>query len=698
MAGEVIQLGLVRAAPVSVLLDEARRAAEAVQAQPVVTSLAAHVRRAWDRARQAKQMTVEPRMLANLRARRSEYEPDKLAKIREMGSAEVFAGITATKCRAAASWIRDVMLGTGTEKPWTIRPTPVPDLPPEANEVLVQEAAKTIQAAMLAGQQMSDGQVLELLQSFKAQALERVREWARNAAERMEAKMEDQLVEGGFLQALDQFIDDLTVFPAAVIKGPMVRRRKVLEWARGPGGISVPVVKDALKLEWERVSPFDIYPSPSATGIDDGYLIERHRLSAEDLEALIGVEGYDAGAIRLVLEQYGRGGLREWLTTDVSQATAEGRSTTSVMENPDHLIDALQYWGVVQGRMLREWGLDEAAVPDPVKTYPCEVWLIGNYVIKAVLNYDPLGRKPYFKASYEEIPGSWWGNSVADLVRDVQQVCNAAVRAVVNNMGMASGPQVAINVDRLASGEEITTLTPWRIWQTTNDTTGNSGVPITFFQPDSHVAELIAVFEKFSQLADEYSGIPRYLTGDTTGGAGRTASGLSMLIGNAGKGIKQVIANIDNHVLRPLLERLYLHNMRYADDPDLKGDVSVVARGAQSLIAKEAAQVRRNEFLAATANPIDMQIIGVEGRAALLREVAKTLDMNPDRVVPPLDVLRQKLAVMAMMQAPQQPPGLPAPAASAAGGAPAPGGPSPSGQTLQDGAPVADHFGPPRGA
>src|SRR5690606_1753836 len=117
--------------------------------------------------------------------------------------------------------------------------------------------------------------------------------------------------------------------------------------------------------------------------------------------------------------------------------------------------------------------------------------------------------------------------------------------------------------DRLAPGEDISTLTPWRIWQFVSDPMGQGSVnkPIEFFQPDSNVNELMAVFEKFSQLADEYSGIPRYLSGDATGGAGRTASGLSMLISNAGKSIKQTIANIDVGVLQPALEKLYYYNM-----------------------------------------------------------------------------------------------------------------------------------------
>ena len=50
----------------------------------------------------------------------------------------------------------------------------------------------------------------------------------------------------------------------------------------------------------------------------------------------------------------------------------------------------------------------------------------------------------------------------------------------------------------------------------------------------------MGIYEKFATLADEYTGIPRYMTGDASvGGAGRTASGMSMLMSNAGKSIKR---------------------------------------------------------------------------------------------------------------------------------------------------------------
>jgi len=420
-------------------------------------------------------------------------------------------------------------------------------------------------------------------------------------------------------------------------------------------------------------------------GIEDGYLIERHKLRQLDLEALIGVEGYDDEAIRMVLDAYGRGGLQEWLIVDSTKAQAEGRSTVAVMQNSEHLIDALQFWGPVSGQMLLDWGLDEEEVPDKSKQYYCEAWLIGEFVIKASLNYHPLGKMPYFKASYEEIPGTFWGNSTYDLVKDCQDMCNSAARALSNNMGIASGPQVVINVDRVPAGDDITNLYPWKIHQVTSDPMGSSAKPIDFFQPSSNVQELLTTYEKFSVLADEYSGIPRYMTGNSpSGGAGRTASGMSMLMSNANKAMKQVVQNIDTSVMTPLLERLYFYNMKYSDDNELKGDINVVARGAIGIVAKEAAQVRRNEFLAATANPIDMQIMGIEGRATLLREMSRDLDMNPDEIVPPREMLKVAQQVQAMMQQ-GQPPMMPPP------GQPQ-GNPTNNQQTLANGAPITDNF------
>lgn len=636
--------GLIPVASSATLEREAqKKLAFEQQAQPVVHSLAAHVKRRWESAKGAKR-AVEERMLDSLRQRRGEYSERKLAEIRAQGGSEIFMNITSVKCRSASAWLRDTMLGTGADRPWSLEATPMAELPDTVVAELRERMTRTLGPVFLGGVDIPLDEMRQYAQSMKDEATEALRDEAKRRVKRMELKMEDQLVEGGFTRAMSQFIDDLTTFPTAIMKGPVVRRRKVLEWVQGQL-----VAVDKMKLEWERVDPFMYYPASWASEVDDGPGIERHRLTRDALESLIGVDGYSEAAIRHVLTDFELGGLREWLWVDSAKAMAEGKRPDAA--NTTDLIDALQLWDTVTGKILIEWGVPREQIEDEDLSYPCEIWLIGTTVIKAVLNYDKLGRKPYYATSYEKIPGAFWGNSIADLIADPQNMCNAAVRALANNMGISSGPQVMVNVSRLPQGENITQMYPWKIWQTTSSDYADSSRAIDFFQPSSNAPELMGIFEKFSSMADEYSGIPKYMSGEHVPGAGRTSSGLSMLLNNASKGLKQVVTNIDQDTTSPLLTRLYQHNVDFSDDPDLIGDVTIVAKGAMSLVSREAAAVRRNEFLQVVlSSPLAQQIVGMPGAAELLRESAKGLDMNVDRLVPS----HEKISLQAAQQTAQQ--------------------------------------------
>ena len=377
-----------------------------------------------------------------------------------------------------------------------------------------------------------------------------------------------------------------------------------------------------------------------------------------ELSELIGVPGYDEEAIRSLLNI---GNSTSWVNEDVSLMKDEQERKYHSFDRPTEVYDALEFWGKISGKMLIEWGLDEEDVPDEAQEYDANVWVVGDYIIKAVLNYDPLGEKPYCKTSFIKTPGSFWGKGIPEVIEDLQNICNASARALVNNMGISSGPQVEVNLERIPPNEDITQMHPWKIWQVTNDPLGSSSPAVKFTQPDDNATTLMAVYEKFSTLADDHSGIPSYVSGDiNVKGAGRTASGLSMLMGSAGKGIRQVVMHIDSDVIKPVVNRQFIYNMRYDEDQSIKGDLQVIPRGAINLAVKETVNVRRIEFLNATANEIDMQIIGKDGRAAILREVAKSLQMPVDEVVPSREQLgfeaRQETKMaMQQMQQPQQP-------------------------------------------
>lgn len=633
------------------------------------SSLAGHINHCWSRAKFAKTEITE-RLLKSERQRRGVYDPDKALEIAKTGGSDIFMMLTDIKCRAAESWLKDVLMGA-KDRPFDLEPSEIPSLPPEVKMDIIAMVQAEAQEFLALGAKLHPDTFTMRLSEVHDQILLQIKEEAKDRARRMGDVIEDQLYKGNWDLAFRDFLSDFVTYPTAIVKGPSVRKKKRLEW----GPEFSPIVVSDFNREVERVSPFDIYPAPNSGGVDDNYLIQRHRLNREIVRSFMGVPGYSDQEITNALETYGRGGLRSWIQGDQQRDDLEGKPHSRIYQ--DNVIEALEFWGPASGQMLIEWGMDDKTI-DPLREYDVNAWMIGQYVIKCVINPDPLGRRPYEITSWEHIPGSFWGLGLPEIMRDVQTMCNAAARSLANNMGIASGPQVEVAVDRLAEGEDLTQMYPWKIWQTTSDRTGGGQAGIRFFVPDMKAAELMGVYQQFARQADEVTGIPNYVYGSASvSGAGRTASGLSMLMDNAAKGIKQAIANIDK-VVAGVVHRFYVHNMMYNPDPFIKGDFTIVAKGAMGLIAKEQLQVRRNEFLAATSNPVDLQIVGVDGRAYLLREVAKTLQMDTDKIVPSPEMLKQKAEsaamqqAMAQMQMSQQAPQAPQtldPAGNPAGGA-----------------------------
>ena len=118
------------------------RELEARQQEPVLLGLASHLRECWDAAVIAKR-PIEDIMLRAMRQRNGEYEADKLRAIRAQGGSEVYMMLTEVKCRAAESWLRDILMDSGTP-PWDLHATPIPDLSEGHNEEIQSAFAEQI--------------------------------------------------------------------------------------------------------------------------------------------------------------------------------------------------------------------------------------------------------------------------------------------------------------------------------------------------------------------------------------------------------------------------------------------------------------------------------------------------------------------------------------------------------------------------
>jgi len=636
------------------------------------TALAGHVRAAWGRNKLAKER-IDLHLLQCLRARRGVYSPAQLAILEQSGGMNiVFSDLTETKCRAGSAWIRDIVLPVG-ERPWGLDPTPLAELPETLKRSIVNKAIEQaqqimVQQAQQASGQTPDGQVVptpvmsredfrakvqEIGDKLRSAAEQKVAKVAKQRATRMEKQIADRLDEGGWAIAMDSFVEDFVTYPAAIMKGPVYQRVQTLTWADG----WVPKVTKDAKQCWEQVSPFDVYPAPAAKDPQKGDFIERMRLWRNVLFDLKGLPGFQDEQIDMALRDYSGGHLEGWLWTEAERQRLTQESMYMWL-SPPGVIDALNYWGSVPGWKLISWGVSEDI--EPTREYECNVILVGRFIIYAALNPDPLGARPYRKACYDEIPGAFWGRSVPDLASTPQKMCNAVACAMADNLSMASGPMVWVHADRLADGENSLEIFPWKVWQLKSDPSQGVNPGVGFFQPTDNSANLNATYEKWEMRADDSTGIPRYTYGnERVGGAGDTASGLAMLLNSAAKGLRRAIGNIDMHVIAPNIGSAFVNEMLYNPDESIKGDCKAVPRGAAAILIKDSAQQRRIQFLGMTANPIDMQIIGIKGRAAVLREVSNSMELDTDEIVPSEEQLEQQqqqaqAAQAAQAQAEQQ--------------------------------------------
>jgi len=652
MADDLGAQGVLQFIPPAALeqqeIQRARDQAQAADAaQPVPTQLAGFIRGRWEIFRNHRNTASgwSERLLIALRTFNGQYDATKLNEIRKFGGSEVFLRLVAQKCRAATSLLRDIYLGA--DRPWAVKPPASPDPPPEIIAMINQLLQHEQQLAKGAppGQGPPPGSDTERRMTLMQAALDKAKKTAADQAKLSEDKIEDILRQGGFYQAMAEFLVQMCIFPYSCICGPEVKILPELQWPPNGGP---PTVNRIPKLTWRSPSPFDLWWTPGVSDIAQAEIIEKVRMTRAELNDLLDLPGYNQQAIRDVLQHYGQGGYYDnWDTTDAERAVLENKENPAW--NRSGMITGMLYNGPVQGQMLAQYGIQ---VDDVLRDYYIQAWMIGPYIIKAHLAPSPRQRHPYFITSFEKVPNTPIGNGLTDILADLQEIINGTVRALVNNVSIASGPQVVVRDDRLSPDETGEDLFPWKKWHCRSDPlSSTTEEPISFFMPTSNAQEMLGVFDKFVGMADDVSAIPKYIGGQAgSGGAGRTASGLAMLMGNASKILQTVAANIDRDVMEPALTQLADLILLTDETGILTGEEKISVRGVEVAVQRETIRQRQVEYLQATNNPVDNHIMGFKGRGTVLRSVASTIGLDGETIVPS----DQELAQMQQQNMQQQ--------------------------------------------
>lgn len=539
------------------------------------------------------------------------------------------------KISALNAWLRDLIFGSGGI-PFAIEPTPVPEL----NDDMVEEVLVRVKDVLFGGQgpmPTTRAELQDLIDKEKYATRELLIAKAKEASKLMETEMWDQCVEGGFKKAVLKFLQDFCIYPYAVLEGPVPEIRTRMVWE---GNALKP--KDEVIYAVNRVSPFDFFWSADSTNAQDGsYVIIRKRYSKQQLMKMAKMPSYIRENVLKALAHFAsRGTNVNWLSSNPE----EGGSI--INWDGSTPLEVLKYHGAVKGEVLKEYGISGVEVDE---YYECIIHTLGHFTLKVVINPNPHAHvRPVYVTSYETTGNGVMGFGIAQKIRDTERAFHACLRGLIKNMEYSSGPIGEVDFSRIAQWIEdgkIGEIEPYTINPTDGDPVGGGRPAYTFHNFPNYTASLSTVCQWFMSLADIVTQIPASIHGQPVGtGANRTFRGMSMLYGNALKGVQSGITNFDEDVISPFAESLYMLNLKFNPKKEIKGDAKVVARGASGLMERE---LKKNDMIEAA------QI--VVGLAQTGRVNQNVLDESIDRVLEALDLSddNAEKALRAIMGEPQ---------------------------------------------
>jgi len=442
---------------------------------------------------------------------------------------------------------------------------------------------------------------------------------AQEAALRMEKLIHDQLTNTNAVTMLRNSIFESVLLGTGIIKGPFTFTKTIHKWEKQEEGkIYTPYLKDIPKVE--SVSCWDLYTDPVATNIEDcDYVIQRHKMNRAQLRSLMDMPMFNSDAIETVLTGGGNY-VDKYYESIIRDDEYLSRSSYERFE-------VLEYWGVADSAMMKQIGMSEEELGD-LDQVQINAWICGNQVLRAVVNpFTPM-RIPFQVFPYEISPYQIWGIGVPENMEDAQMLMNGHVRMAIDNLTLAGNLIFDVDETSLVPGQNYD-IFPGKIFRRQSGVTGTAVNGIKF--PNT-AGENIQMYDKARQLADEETGIPSIMHGQTgVSGTGRTAAGLSMLLGSAGLSIKTVIKNLDDHLLKPLGESFFQWNMQFNEEnPDIVGDLEIKPKGVSSVMQKEVRSQRLTTLLQTVSNPMLAPFIKIPN---LLKELAISQDIDPDSLV-----------------------------------------------------------------
>jgi len=646
----------------SIVLDDIEEdVTEDSQTENIIPFIMERYNRAEDYRRQD-----EERWLKSYRNYRGIYGPE--VQFTEAEKSRVFIKVTKTKTLAAYGQIVDVLFANN-KFPLTIDPTELPEGvvadvnfdPQEPEQLRSNGMDETVNPYGFAGdgREIPAGATARTLADSlgpmedKFEGIDNLKQGvgktptavtfspAMVAAKNMQKKIHDQLEESNASKHLRSTAFEMALFGTGIMKGPFAVDKEYPNW--DDNGDYDPSFKTVPQVN--HVSVWNFYPDPDANNMDEAqYVIERHKLSRSQMRNLKKRPYFRSQVIDEAIK-LGENYDKEYWEDDLSDYA------------PEHGVEryeVLEYWGMVETETLEEQGVDIPEELMAMDELQANVWICNGKLIRMVLNPFKPATIPYVASPYELNPYSFFGVGIAENMDDTQTLMNGFMRMAVDNAVMSGNLLIEVDETNLVPGQDLSVY-PGKVFRRQGGAPGQAIFGTKF---PNVSGENMQLFDKARVLADESTGFPSFAHGQTgVQGVGRTASGISMLMGAASGAIKNVIKNVDDYLLRPLGERLYRFNMQFDFDPNIRGDLEVKARGTESLMANEVRSQRLMQFMQIASNPTLAPFAKFQ---YIIREIAKSLELDPDKVTNNMNEAAIQAELMKQFQQPAEPEGAPA--------------------------------------
>jgi hypothetical protein len=189
-----------------------------------------------------------------------------------------------------------------------------------------------------------------------------------------------------------------------------------------------------------------------------------------------------------------------------------------------------------------------------------------------------------------------------------------------------------------------------KLWWLTDTSVQDVNSVFKVVEFNMHLPEIQGLVKSAMELADEETSVPKLAQGEQ-GNVPETAQGMTILMNSANVVLRRLVKRFDDMVTKPHVERYYEWFMLHDDDPSIKGDFTIDARGSSALLVKDMQQqalVQLGQFM---GNPMINPMVNWDEWFA---EILKSNHIDSSKILKPaeeVEAARQQAA----QQQPQDP-------------------------------------------